>query len=104
MGSVQISSNSAKASRILNLEDTKIQVSLLSDPSIDVQVLEDIKVDITKTQEHHFTINDCCDRVLRVADVLPFRVRFKTIDIAGYSPTNPAPIGIAIIGYSNYIL
>jgi len=36
--------------------------------------------------------------------VIPFYVRFTDIGIAGYGPGNPAPIGIAIIGVSNYIL
>ena len=40
----------------------------------------------------------------KVIDVIPFYVRFTNIGIAGYSASNPAPIGIAIIGTSNYIL
>jgi hypothetical protein len=36
--------------------------------------------------------------------VLPFRVKFINIGIESYGPNNPAPIGIAIIGYNNYIL
>jgi hypothetical protein len=34
---------------------------------------------------------------------MPFRVNFKTIDIGGFSPTNVPPIGIAVIGFNNYI-
>jgi hypothetical protein len=37
------------------------------------------------------------------ATVMPFRVNFQTIDIGGYSPTNIPPIGIAVIGFNNYI-
>lgn len=37
-------------------------------------------------------------------DVLPFRVAFTTLGIESYGPNNPAPIGIAIIGFNNYIL
>ena len=36
--------------------------------------------------------------------VLPFRVAFTTLGIESYGPNNPPPIGIAIIGYNNYIL
>lgn len=37
--------------------------------------------------------------------ILPFYVKFKTIGIEGqYGPSNPAPIGIAVIGTNNYIL
>ena len=35
---------------------------------------------------------------------IPFRVKFINIGIEGYGPGNPAPIGIAVIGISNYIL
>ena len=37
-------------------------------------------------------------------ETLPFRVRFINIKIEGYSPTNPGGIGVAVIGYNNYIL
>ena len=39
-----------------------------------------------------------------ISQVLPFRVRFQNTKIGGYSPSNPAPIGIAVIGFNNYIL
>lgn len=39
-----------------------------------------------------------------VQSVLPFRVRFTTITIEGYSASNPPGIGIQIIGFSNWIL
>jgi hypothetical protein len=35
---------------------------------------------------------------------LPFKVRITNITVPGYSPTNIPPIGIAIIGFNNYIL
>ena len=40
----------------------------------------------------------------RLSSVIPFRVRFTNIGIEGYGPGNPAPIGIAVIGFNNYIL
>lgn len=40
----------------------------------------------------------------KALNVIPFYVRFTNIGIEGYGPGNPAPIGIAIIGVSNYIL
>lgn len=41
-----------------------------------------------------------------INQVLPFRIRFTNtvLESTGYGPGNPAPIGIAIIGYNNYIL
>ena len=47
------------------------------------------------------TLNELCTDF---ATVMPFRVNFQTIDMGAYSPTNPAPIGIAVIGFNNYIL
>lgn len=35
---------------------------------------------------------------------LPFRVRFTSINIEGYSSTNVPPIPLQVIGYSNWIL
>jgi hypothetical protein len=35
---------------------------------------------------------------------MPFRIKFQNIDIGAYSPANPAPIGVAVIGFNNYIL
>lgn len=37
-------------------------------------------------------------------EVLPFRIRFANINVGGYDSDNPAPIGIAVIGFNNYIL
>lgn len=39
-----------------------------------------------------------------VQSILPFRVRFTTIGIEGYSQNNPPGIGIQVIGYSNWII
>jgi hypothetical protein len=42
-------------------------------------------------------------RQVRVSQKLPFYVKFENI-IGGYSRSNPAPIGVAVIGFNNYIL
>ena len=39
-----------------------------------------------------------------VEDTLPFRVRFTSIMVPGYSSTNVPGIGVQVIGFSNYIL
>jgi hypothetical protein len=39
-----------------------------------------------------------------INSILPFRVRFTTIGIEGYSANNPPGIGIQVIGYSNWII
>jgi hypothetical protein len=44
------------------------------------------------------------NRVVKVNEVLPFRVKFMNVGLTSYGPNNPAPIGIAIVGFNNYIL
>jgi hypothetical protein len=39
-----------------------------------------------------------------VVEHLPFKIRLSSIGLEGYDRSNPAAVGIAIIGYSNYIL
>jgi hypothetical protein len=43
-------------------------------------------------------------RSVRINKVLPFRIKFTNIMVPGYGPSNPAGIGIAVIGFNNYIL
>lgn len=43
-------------------------------------------------------------RTAKVNQSLPFRVRLTNIGISAYGPSSPAPIGIAIIGFNNYVL
>lgn len=40
----------------------------------------------------------------KVSYSLPFRVRFTSINIEGYSSSNPPPIPLQVIGFSNWIL
>lgn len=44
------------------------------------------------------------NRLTRIEEVLPFRVKFINIGIEGYGPSNPPPIPLQVIGFSNYIL
>lgn len=43
-------------------------------------------------------------RTVKINQVLPFRIKFTNVMVPGYSASNPAPIGIAVIGVNNYIL
>lgn len=43
-------------------------------------------------------------RISTIEQVLPFRIKFTAIQIPGYGPSNPPPIPLQIIGYSNFIL
>lgn len=44
------------------------------------------------------------NRSVKIDEVLPFRIKFTNIGIPGYGISNPAGIGIAIVGFNNYIL
>ncbi len=66
--------------------------------NIDTHPTEIINLDCRKA--FVTTLDALCSEF---ATVMPFRVNFQTIDIGGYSPTNIPPIGIAIIGFNNYI-
>ena len=43
-------------------------------------------------------------KIVKIDQTLPFRVKFTSIGIEGYSPNNVPPIPLQVIGYSNYIL
>jgi hypothetical protein len=42
--------------------------------------------------------------IAKPEQILPFRVRFTSMTVEGYTQSRPAPVGIAIIGVNNYIL
>ena len=58
---------------------------------------------ISTTDYSIFTIDDNGYRSI-INGIYPFRVRFTTVGVSNYGPSNPAPIGIAVIGFNNYIL
>lgn len=43
-------------------------------------------------------------KIVKIDQTLPFRVKFTSIGIEGYSSTNVPPIPLQVIGFSNYIL
>jgi hypothetical protein len=74
-------------------------MSLLKIKELDEKQLS---VSNIKNTDIFFEAKDCPN--VKMSSILPFRVKFQNIGLGGYSPTNPAPIGIAIIGFNNYIL
>jgi hypothetical protein len=42
--------------------------------------------------------------IAKINYAVPFRVKFINIGIEAYGPNDVPPIGIAIIGYNNFIL
>ena len=71
--------------------------------STDIQKPITFISDISRNHSHSSEIRDK-NSISYISQVLPFRVRFQNTKIGGYSPSNPAPIGIAVIGFNNYIL
>ena len=43
-------------------------------------------------------------QIIKINEVLPFRILFTNIMVPSYSSSNIPPIGIAIVGVNNYIL
>lgn len=69
-----------------------------------IKILESEKVrKIYEVGSHRSKITYKSGRV-KILDTLPFRVRFTSIQIPGFSSNNVPGIGVQIIGYSNYIL
>ena len=69
---------------ILDLNNKKIQIS-----TIDNTVLK---------------IKDVSYPQIEIKSPTPFKVRFTSIQIEGYTSTNVPPIPLQVIGFSNYIL
>lgn len=71
-------------------------------------VLSNKKVGITKNIEQEDFAKivkfNYGSKTVKIDQVLPFRVKFTSIGIEGYSSTNVPPISLQVIGFSNYIL
>ena len=59
---------------------------------------------VPTTVDHPITQIKYSAPLTTVQSILPFRVRFTTIGIEGYSPSNPPGIGLQVIGISNWII
>ena len=62
------------------------------------------KTKYIKPIEHSVKYINPIKPVTKINYNLPFRVRFTSINIEGYSASNPPPIPLQVIGYSNWIL
>lgn len=58
---------------------------------------------ITELDKKLIRINDI-NYKSTIEDILPFRVQFINVGVFGFSKDNPAGIGVAVVGYNNYIL
>lgn len=62
------------------------------------------RITIPETVNHPKTQIRYAAPITKIESILPFRVRFTTIGIEGYSSSNPPGIGIQVIGFSNWII
>ena len=58
---------------------------------------------IQPLEERYIRINDISPKA-KIQEIVPFKVQFINVGVFGFSKDNPAGIGVAVIGYSNYIL
>ena len=100
--SVELTNNPTASATEYSYTDTSI--SILEVANIDISQYPNDISNLTRLEDTYIDIDDYDKRFLEAADILPFRVAFENIWITAYGPGHAAPIGIAIIGYSNYIL
>jgi len=62
------------------------------------------KTKYIKSIDHSIKYIDTIKPTVKINYSLPFRVRFTSINIEGYSSSNPPPIPLQVIGFSNWIL
>ena len=70
-------------------------------------VITDVKrqrVSSIKTSDYYNAKITDSNYKAKISSTVPFRVKFINIGVPSYGPGNAAPIGIAIIGFNNYIL
>lgn len=97
-----LSSRSPSASKIVTSDNFLSQI----DDEVHSSVITDLSPDSKNIVETDYGVIDILPgrRVSEIKVDLPFRVKFFATEFTAYGPTLPAPIGIAIIGVSNYIL
>lgn len=58
---------------------------------------------IKDLEKRSIRINDITYKA-KIEEVVPFKVQFIDVGVFGFSKNNPAGIGVAVVGYNNYIL
>lgn len=66
--------------------------------------LDNRKVQIKSIDNSFAKIKEVNYPRVEIKSTIPFKVRFTSIQIEGYTSTNVPPIPLQVIGYSNYIL
>jgi hypothetical protein len=69
-----------------------------------ISTLEKFNTSVVQTKYSRASVKKIGSATAEIRGVYPFKVRFRDLGYPGYSPSNPAAIGIAIIGSTFYIL
>ena len=69
-----------------------------------VTTLEQFNSSISQTEYSKASLKAIGVTLSEVKGVYPFKIRFQDLGYPGFSPGNPAAIGIAVIGSTFYIL
>tara|TARA_B110000977_G_scaffold61119_1_gene82987 strand:+ start:641 stop:958 length:318 start_codon:yes stop_codon:yes gene_type:complete len=93
--------------KVVSIKSDSSFTSKISSPSTNSSIVKatagNTVVSITTEKTFSSSVSQT-NNLANIVNVLPFRIRFINVGIMTYSADNPAPIGIAIIGFSNYIL
>jgi hypothetical protein len=83
---------------------TNYPITDIVDSNHDAKISYEIYSTDLKAKNYPVTTIEDYPHHSKIESLLPFRVRFKNLGFLQYGPNNPAPIGIAVIGFSNYII
>jgi hypothetical protein len=93
--------NRSTVPRVVNYPITKITYS--NTESVIIDDYENRSTTLTAVNYPITKINYSNTETI-AQSILPFRVRFTSIGIEGYSSSNPPGIGLQVIGFSNWII
>lgn len=88
----------------VQLDGHSAVVKELETHSIAIKDLYPLTQNVKQIEQFSVKFNETAKKNAKFSTVLPFRVSFTNITVGTYGPSNPAPLGIAIIGLNNYIL
>jgi hypothetical protein len=68
--------------------------------------IADLSPKTLSAKEYGYGILEIADQYRKVSidSPLQFRIRITNIGVIQYGPNNPAPIGVAVVGFNNYII
>lgn len=94
-----------KSQSLSSIKNTHYFLSTPYEKLPKVAISESLSDLVSVTTKRSFGV-DVIDKqnAVSITSLLPFRVRFVNIGIESYGPDNVPPIGIAVIGFNNYVI